>query len=161
MKVYLVRHGQYVFDCAGASGPALSAYGWEQARGAGRFLCGLGARPGAVWVSPYVRSQETARGIVEVLGPAVEAVVPEVFRELLPEGAPEEMQLMLEARAAADPAGEVLVVGHMGSIGRLARLLDPLAPWAFGLCTVAVFEWRGEARWELVTVKDCSCEAEA
>ena len=151
MRVYLVRHGAYGWEFSGERGPRLAREGWAQARAAGAYLAQLGARPEAALVSPYVRSQETAAGILEVLDrTAVEQV--EVL-SLLPEGEEAETEVLLKAWAEAGTA-ELLVVGHMGSIGRLARRLDPLAPGSFGLCTVAVFEGDG-VRWQLTAVADC------
>lgn len=151
MKFYLVRHGQYVWESAGARGPGLSAHGRAQARQAGAFLQTLGAKPTALWVSPYQRALETAGEIEGVLG-----TIPERLEEraLLPEGDEEEVLQLLAAWQAQDAQAEVVAVSHMGLVGRLARRLDPLAPGCFDLCTVAVFE-ASQGAWKLVTSRDC------
>jgi broad specificity phosphatase PhoE len=72
-----VRHGESVAnesDRNGTKRPAdadrLSERGWEQARGLGRRLDGLGHE--VIIASPMGRAQETAQGIAEVLQVPVE-----------------------------------------------------------------------------------------
>jgi broad specificity phosphatase PhoE len=77
VTVYFVRHGESVanaFDRSGEKRPEdwdrLSERGWEQARGLGRRLDGVGLE--VIVASTMRRAQETAAGIAEVLGLPVE-----------------------------------------------------------------------------------------
>lgn len=157
MKVYLVRHGAYRMDYAGEAGPGLSVWGKVQAQEAGRYLLSLGAELSAIRTSPLLRARETADVIQCVLGTHL---VPEEERALFPEGDPETFELELRALGEAGEQG-VLVVGHMCSIGELARRLSREAGSVFGLCTVQVFEWReAEGRWAFCGARDCGKDAQ-
>jgi len=77
LRVFFVRHGESLANDADRNGvkrPAdadhLSDRGWEQARGLGRRLEGLGHD--LILASPMGRAQETAQGIAEVLQVPVE-----------------------------------------------------------------------------------------
>lgn len=161
MRVYLVRHGEYVWACAGERGPGLSVYGRAQAQAAGAYLAACGVRPVGMLVSPYARAQETAAVVAEVLGEAAGRAEWVELRSLLPEGEVEETLEVVAAWAesAQGAEGDLVVVGHMGSIGRLARAMDPIAPGSFGLCTVAAFEGDGR-HWRWLNAKDCGSDVE-
>lgn len=150
MKLYLVRHGAYRNDYSTEGGPGLSERGFAQARAAGAFLAKQGARPEVVLTSTYLRAQETARTIQEMLGTAIDPIV---SRDFTPGGDPDTMRSIL----AALPAKEVLVVGHMCSIGDLAHTLCPMAPFAFDTCTVVALEGN-DPTWTLRWVNNCGRE---
>ncbi|HIV09372.1 MAG TPA: histidine phosphatase family protein [Candidatus Spyradenecus faecavium] len=139
MVLYLIRHGAYA---SGDSDPGLSPFGLAQARAAGRFLRAQGARPEAVLTSGYRRARETAAAIQEELGTALD---PLESRDFTPFGDPAAMRATVEALGV----GEALVVGHMCSIGELARTLCPQAPHAFGTCMIVALE-REDKDWRLL-----------
>lgn len=151
MRLYLVRHGECRNDYEAERGPGLTPRGVAQARAAGRFLKAQGARPAAVLTSGYLRAEETAKAILEELGCGVEPVASPDFA---PSGDPGTMRVVL----AALPADEVLVVGHMCSIGELAHDLCLCAPTVFGHCTAVALEGSGAADWRLRWFKDCTSE---
>jgi broad specificity phosphatase PhoE len=70
--IYLVRHGQTVFNAAGRfqghSDSPLTALGEAQARRVGLTLAGLVAPDTPMLVSPLGRTQHTARLIAEAMG---------------------------------------------------------------------------------------------
>lgn len=139
MVLYLIRHGAYA---SGDSDPGLSPFGLAQARAAGRFLRAQGARPEAVLTSGYRRARETAAAIQEELGTALD---PLESRDFTPFGDPAAMRATVEALGV----GEALVVGHMCSIGELARTLCPQAPHVFGTCMIVALE-RRDTDWRLL-----------
>lgn len=153
MKLYLVRHGECHNDYESERGPGLTPRGLAQARAAGRFLKAQGARPTAVLTSGYLRAEETARAILEELGGEA-GREPVASPDFSPDGDPETMRAVL----AALPAEEVLVVGHMCSIGELAHALCLCAPTVFGHCTAVALEGSGAADWALRWFKDCTAE---
>lgn len=150
MKLYLVRHGAYRSDYSTNAGPGLSELGFAQARAAGAFLSQQGAQPDVVLTSTYLRAQETARTIQEVLGTSLDPIESPDFT---PGGDPETMRAIL----AELPAKEVLVVGHMCSIGELSRHLCLQAPSLFDTCTVVALEGEGRS-WKLRWFNDCGRE---
>lgn len=138
MVLYLIRHGAYA---AGGDDPGLSPFGLAQARAAGRLLRERGARPGAFVTSGYRRARETAAAIQEALGTALDPIE---SRDFTPFGDPAAMRATIEALGVP----EALAVGHMCSIGELARALCPDAPHVFGTCMVVALERVGE-EWRL------------
>ncbi len=141
MKVYLVRHGAYAMEAAGADGPALSVFGREQAHAVGALFRAQGVVPEVVITSPYLRARETAQCILEELETSVDPIV---SRDFTPNGDPSTMRAVIEAL----PAESVLVVGHMCSIGDLAQHFTRSAPNVFGTCTVVALAREGGA-WSL------------
>lgn len=147
MKLYLVRHGAYTSDYASNAGPGLSSRGVEQARAVGHFLKKQGAKLEVVLTSPLLRAQETAQAIQDVLCTTIEPIE---SRDFSPSGDPETMQAIL----SEIPAEEILVVGHMCSIGELAHALCLQAPFVFETCTVVALE-RTASGWKLLWFNDC------
>lgn len=153
MKLYLVRHGECHNDYGSERGPRLTPRGVAQAHAAGRFLKAQGARPTAVLTSGYLRAEETAKAILEELS-GESGLEPVASSDFSPSGDPETMRAVL----AALPAEEVLVVGHMCSIGELAHDLCLCAPTVFGHCTAVALEGSGRADWALRWFRDCHAE---
>lgn len=147
MKLYLVRHGAYSSDYASNAGPGLSPRGVEQARAVGRFLKKQHAKLDVVLTSPLLRAQETAQVIQDELQTALEPIE---SRDFSPSGDPDTMQAIL----SEIPAEEILVVGHMCSIGELAHTLCLQAPLVFETCTVVALE-RTPTGWKLLWFNDC------
>lgn len=83
------------------------------------------------------------------------AIEPIESRDFSPSGDPETMASIL----AELPGEEILVVGHMCSIGELARHLSLQAPFIFETCTVVALE-RRPAGWHLLWFNDCGKDAQ-
>jgi len=81
VKLYIVRHGEPA-AVEGLDRP-LSDLGRRQAQATGAFL--VGARPTALYVSPFRRTVETAREVCSVLGLRAE-VRPRLSEFFVPEG---------------------------------------------------------------------------
>ncbi len=147
MTVYLVRHGAYAMDYSGSEGPALSAFGREQAHAVGNLLRAQGISLDVAITSPYLRARETTQCILETLEATLDPIVSNDFT---PNGDPATMKAVIEAL----PAEHVLVVGHMCSIGELAQHFTRTAPGVFGTCTIVALE-RKESEWKLQWVQHC------
>lgn len=147
MKLYLVRHGAYTSDYASNAGPGLSPRGVEQARAVGRFLKKQTAKLEVVLTSHLLRARETAQVIQDELRTTIEPIE---SRDFSPSGDPETMQAIL----SEIPAEEILVVGHMCSIGELAHTLCLQSPLVFETCTVVALE-KVAAGWKLLWFNDC------
>lgn len=147
MKLYLVRHGAYRSDYTSERGPRLSSRGEEQADAVGRFLRAQRAVPEVLITSGYLRAQETATHILAQLNITLDPVESHDFS---PSGDPDTMRAIIESLAAK----EVLVVGHMTSIGELAHALHFQAPPYFDTCTVMAFEYDGQ-KWKFLWFNDC------
>lgn len=97
--------------------------------------------------SPLLRAQETAQVIQGELQTAIEPIE---SRDFSPSGDPDTMQAIL----SEIPANEILVVGHMCSIGELAHALCLQAPLVFETCTVVALE-KVATGWKLLWFNDC------
>ena len=150
--MFLVRHGEYLPGTFGAGEPALSTRGWEQARAVGRFLARLGVHLERLVMSPYVRAQETAQAIVGELG---EKPVMSIWQNLVPAGEPRAVMLALESLEGE--TSEVLVVGHMPLLGRVAHELCDAVSCGFALCTLMQFEYE-RGQWAFEGLWNCGEE---
>jgi phosphohistidine phosphatase len=117
MKFFLMRHGdsQNGLDDAGRT---LSGDGVREAKLAGAFLKQSGARLGAIYHSPFLRSRQTAEIVAGVLG------LTEKLSErggLLPGDSVSSFADEMEKLAIGE-AGR-LVVGHLPFVEDLASLL--------------------------------------
>jgi phosphohistidine phosphatase len=102
-QLWLLRHGEAEPHAADDASRDLTARGEDQARAAGRALAALDLVFHAVFTSPKVRAERTARLACEALG--IEPVVHEPLREGFAVADARELLL-----AGSDP--RVLVVGH-------------------------------------------------
>ncbi|MBQ9693648.1 MAG: histidine phosphatase family protein [Kiritimatiellae bacterium] len=147
MRLFLVRHGAYRAEYTSKLGPGLSPHGEAQAQAVGTYLKSQKAQPDVVITSGYLRARETADWIMKTLDLPYDPIETHDFA---PDGDPETMRAILEALDARD----ILVVGHMCSIGELARHLNLQAPTLFDTCTVMAFE-KIDNRWKFLWFNDC------
>jgi len=126
MRLHLLRHGIAVDrddpNCPPDPERPLTPDGRKRTRRSGTGLRVLGVTPAAVWSSPYVRAQETARIVAEILDFPSNRIF--LSKALLPDADPADVLSEL----AGDTAAEVLLVGHAPHLDRLvARILGARA----------------------------------
>jgi phosphohistidine phosphatase len=121
MDVYLIRHADAVpLGAAGTiddAGRPLSELGRQQAERLARALPNRGARIARLFVSPLVRTQQTAEPMVAVWGLSGDAVVE--TEELAPNGRCRK----IARRVNSAPANCVGLVGHRPDLNRFAAWL--------------------------------------
>lgn len=120
MQLLIVRHGEAVSIAPSDAQRALTERGREQARAAGECLAGLSWRPQSLWVSPYLRAQQTAEEIVLVLGRCQTRQVD----QLTPETPPSEL---LEQLIDAD-LERLMLVSHQPLVSALIGVLTQGQP---------------------------------
>jgi phosphohistidine phosphatase len=117
MRIYLMRHGPAQDrddpECPPDPDRQLTRPGAERTREAARGLRALGAKPGTVLTSPYLRAVQTAAIAATALGLDEEHLVQ--TDALLPDGAP----APLFAELAEVEAEEVLLAGHAPSLDEI------------------------------------------
>lgn len=113
MNLYLIRHGAAEAGATDNMNRNLTARGKSQAQGAANWLAKNIEGPVSIWVSPYLRTQQTAAPIAEALG--VEVVA---HKCLQPEMTPQKVvdELCNEQK-------NIILVTHLPLVGRLASLL--------------------------------------
>jgi phosphohistidine phosphatase len=120
VEIYIMRHG----DAVDAMDPAmktdemrpLTDLGKEETATMARILERLGVKPDAILTSPLVRARETAEIVASELG----VRMPAVSDELGPGGS---LPGVLNDILNAGPPRQVLLSGHMPSVGRLVGYL--------------------------------------
>jgi len=133
MNVVIMRHGHAEAYVSSDESRNLTDRGRAEARAAGRCLDSLGMRFDEVWVSPYVRAQQTAD---EVLA-SVSAEERLTIATITPEGRPGSFVDSL----AAFEGQNLLVVSHNPFVSALLGLLvdgaerygPPMAPASMAL----------------------------
>lgn len=145
MRLYLVRHGEAVSKDRDPARPLTDA-GAARARRIGRFLRDAGVDVGEIRYSTKLRARQTAELVADAMG--LGALLREVAG-LEPEAGVDEL-----ADALAQESTDVMLVGHLPHLARLASLLvagDPdREAFAFEDCGVLCLGRAGtgtSARW--------------
>ncbi|MCB9566915.1 MAG: histidine phosphatase family protein [Myxococcales bacterium] len=119
MLLTLVRHGDALPGGElGDRGRALSLFGRQQVRATGQALAERGVTPTRIYCSPLVRAVQTAEIIVAAIA-SPQAVL--AHGDLFPESSPHVVVAELIERA--DPADDILLVGHQPFMSTLAGYL--------------------------------------
>lgn len=115
MDIVILRHGEAGMNAASDELRPLTQHGVADTRYAGEVLQSLGFNFEQVWVSPYLRTQQTADQVL--------ASFPDVDRLnqrcLIPEGDP---RLVL-AKLSQSGLATVLLISHQPLVSRLVALL--------------------------------------
>ncbi len=144
MRLYLVRHGDAVDADVDPIRP-LSQRGEKEMRRVASLLAPMKLEVSAVWQSSKARAQETAKILAEALASPVEPVE----RPGLSPGDP--VVPVAEEITAMDE--DVMLVGHLPFVGRLASLLilgsDGVDCLAFHAGSVACIGRARDGSWYL------------
>ena len=119
LELILLRHAETLPSPPGDDDRQrrLSGHGEQEARAAGRWLAGHGARPLRVLCSPAERTRATAALALESMGGGA----PELqLAEEIYEATPGELLALLDEHANVDT---VMLVGHNPGIERLVALM--------------------------------------
>lgn len=113
MKLYLMRHGQAEPSAANDSLRQLTEHGQKQARQAASWLAKTVQGPVSLWVSPYVRTQQTATPIAQAL--AIDIINHD---GLMPDKSAQQVidELIHQPQ-------DIILVTHLPLVGHLASLL--------------------------------------
>lgn len=114
MRLWLLRHGEAEAHARTDAERALTANGCQQVRQAARLL--EGRTLGMILVSPYLRAQQTAALVKEVLNDDSEL---RTVRWLTPDSDPREVLAQLDHYRET----ELLLVTHQPLVGNLAGWL--------------------------------------
>ncbi|MBN1360073.1 MAG: phosphohistidine phosphatase SixA [Sedimentisphaerales bacterium] len=114
MRLYLVQHGKAMFKTEDPE-RHLTAEGQQEARRVARFVAPLGLRVGSLWHSGKPRAAQTAEIYAETI-PTEEG--PTAREGLAPE---DNVALLRDELAVATE--DIMIVGHMPFVAKLATLL--------------------------------------
>lgn len=141
MRVVLVHHADAVGPQVD-SGRPLSELGRRQAEELAEAAASSGFAPAAIWHSGKLRSRQTAEAFLRACAPFAEF---KMIRGLRSEDPPEWLRDELAAEGR-----DVLLVGHMPHISRLAALLSEGAV-TLPLHGMVGFERMPDGTWKVVS----------
>lgn len=113
MKLYLIRHGEAESGAPDDPTRNLTERGKNHAQKAADWLASIVDGPTRLWVSPYVRTQQTALPIAQALSVNIES-----HGCLTPDMTPQKVVDEL-----IDQQYDIILVTHLPLVGRLASLL--------------------------------------
>lgn len=120
MELYLMRHGDAIDrelpEAEDDAARWLTEEGQDETAIMARFLHRLGVKPQLALSSPLVRAHQTAEIVANLVGPAQITIC----EDLVYGGS---FSAILQAIADHGPVKQVLLTGHMPSIGRLVGWL--------------------------------------
>jgi len=123
MDIILVRHAKSAHDSTKWKTDAirpLAAKGRERQYLAARGMQVLGIEYDTIWVSPFLRAQQTLEIIQEVYQTTID---PEIVDDLKVWGQPAKIRDLLDQTYQRLPEISLLLVGHNPNISNLIRLL--------------------------------------
>lgn len=135
MNIYIMRHGDAVLRAPTDAQRPLSPRGQQQVIAASRHLAGV--KPDLLWVSPYLRAQETADGILD----NVPWSLPKTIQEGIVPDAP--YKSVIAALDALSGVETIVLVSHNPLVSALANGLvsgQPNGTVGFSTATVACLE---------------------
>jgi phosphohistidine phosphatase len=134
MNIVIMRHGQAESQAATDFDRPLTMAGLKQASSAGSCLSGLGLSFDQVWVSPYLRTQQTADQVLAQL-----SVGKRLSVDLL---VPETRPLDLITALGEQSCDNLLLVSHQplvsSLVSSLAGIHVPMSPASMALLETAV-----------------------
>ncbi len=120
MQLWIMRHGQAEAAAASDAARRLTPEGQAQLLDIMQRVQRVQPCPDALWVSPYVRAQQTAN--------LIEAFLPPHQRETWDGLVPEAPLLPVLARLSESGLEGVFIVSHQPLVGELVCRLSGLAP---------------------------------
>ncbi|WP_237466404.1 phosphohistidine phosphatase SixA [Vibrio stylophorae] len=150
MKIYIMRHGEAQSFAPSDAERPLTQYGEWQSQ---QVMAELAAQVGTldrVWVSPYLRAQQTWQAVASTL-PKPHLV--QTMAEITPHGDEMDVAMLLQASAEVDGFDSILIISHLPLVGYLAATLVPeIQPPMFATSSVLAIDYdlqakRGELLW--------------
>ena len=134
MNVILIRHGQAQAQSTSDANRVLTAIGEQQAQKTAAWLANQGYQVDALFVSPYIRAQQTAAYVAQIFDVPIttcDCIMPDDSAQAAFEWFDE---LNLPASAT------IAIVCHMPIVARLAALLTGESAYAFDVAEAQVIE---------------------
>lgn len=152
-RLYVLRHGNAEpFGYQHDAERALTEQGYAEVRSTAEQFAARGEEFDAIFVSPFLRAQQTANEFIKVLGCAA---WPETLHSITPSGKELDVALWLNEQ----PYESILLVTHQPFAYELVELLadEPLPP-TFQMMTATIAALEGELyataccqfRWSIV-----------
>ena len=151
MQIFIRRHGQADMVAPTDALRPLTANGVTEASMIGQWLLKNAATIDAIFISPYLRAQQTADAVLTALG---NVAYKETVNFITPEDNPKDVHDYLDAICSDKQYQKVLLVSHMPLVSYLvAELTSDNAMPIFQTASVAQIDYDTERmQGELVTL---------
>lgn len=153
MRIYIMRHGEAENFAASDAERALTSRGIMQSQQIATSLAPyLAEQLDQVWVSPYLRAQQTWQAMVAELPTANKVVNAD---DITPYGDAETVAEYLRAMIAIDQPQSILLISHLPLVGYLtSELAQGVQPPMFSTSAIVAIDYdpsseRGELVWQL------------
>lgn len=143
MRIFIMRHGEAEnFAPSDAERPLTTRGELQSKQMANLLATHLGATLDMVWVSPYLRAQQTWQAMADQL-PAAKTVLN--IDEITPYGDAKEVAAYLKATVAVERPETILLVSHLPLVGYLtAEVVSGMQPPMFQTSAMAAIEYHPE-----------------
>lgn len=144
MRIYIMRHGEaHTFAASDAERPLTERGQVQSQHMAVQLAHQLPDGIESVWISPYLRAQQTWAAMAEYL-PAPKQLL--TVDEITPYGDAEDVATYLKAVITVERPDSVLLVSHLPLVGYLtAELVPGLQPPMFITSSIAAIEFDPES----------------
>ena len=120
MQIFIMRHGQADMVAPTDALRPLSAIGVTEASMIGQWLLVNVSTIDAIFISPYLRAQQTANAVLDVLG---DIAYKETVNFITPEDSPKDVHDYLDSVCSEKQFQKVLLVSHMPLVSYLVAEL--------------------------------------
>lgn len=135
MKIWVLRHGEAQAQAATDAERELTHHGRMQVQAQARRW-GAHMAPTHIWVSPFVRAQQTAAVWSDALI-TLPDVTPATVDWLMPEAA---VSQVVDQLSLCDEGSEILLVSHQPLVSELVAYFTGEAAWACSMGTAYLAE---------------------
>lgn len=136
MQLVIMRHGEAETFADSDKNRQLTAYGREQATKAGSCLADLNFSFQALWISPYIRAQQTAEQVLLALlskSPQVDLI-----QKTLPILTPDNNPVTVISALEASDVDSLLIVSHQPLVSHLIALLAGVESYRVPMATASM-----------------------
>jgi len=120
MQIFVMRHGQAESVAASDALRALTEEGVKEAKATGRWLLANSQRFDCIFVSPYLRAQQTADAVISQLSDVGKR---QTLSLITPEDSPKAVHDYLDGVCAKAQYQSILLVSHMPLVSYLVAEL--------------------------------------
>ncbi len=120
MQVFIMRHGQASFDAQSDAARPLTPQGELEAQMMGNWLSKMGNAPDLIWVSPYIRAQQTFQHVGQYLTQKHQV---KLMNMVTPSGSAKDVHDLLDGELAVNNIEQLLIVSHMPFVSYLVAEL--------------------------------------
>jgi len=127
MKIFIMRHGQASFHAESDAQRPLTKQGVLEAELMGKWLEKNAICPDMIWVSPYLRAQQTLNAVVQDQWCSTKATT---LSLITPEGSAKAVHDLIDGELSVNSVKQLLLVAHMPIVSYLVSELtqDQHAP---------------------------------